>query len=286
MDRDLWLRLYTAVMTTAYPGPAAGVTHPDRRVALVYLWAAAHRRATRWACDPRHWDDWALPPARLPSQPTMSRRLRAAPVGRLFAALVRRFRGDPRAGWVKYLDSYPLPVGNYSHDPDATTGYGAGGYFRGYKLHAAWGAAPAPLAFEVLPAHRAEPTTARVLVRRLGGGGYLVGDSSYDSNPLHRTAAARGHQVVAPPKKRGRGLGHHRQEPGRLRSRALLGGAFGRAVYATRSAVERWFSRLEGVGLGRLPGWVRRPWRVKRWVQAHLLILAAQATAGQPLPPG
>jgi hypothetical protein len=215
----------------------------------------------------------------------MSRRLRAAPVGRLLAALCRRFRGDPRADWVKHLDGYPLPVGNFSRDPDATTGYGAGGYFRGYKLHAATGRGPVPLAFEVLPAHRAEPTTARVLVRRLGGGGYLVGDSGYDSNPLHRAAAARGHQLVAPAKKRSRGLGHHPQEPARLRSRVLLGGAFGRALYATRSAVERVFSRLEGVGLGRLPAWVRRPWRVKRWVQAHILILAAQATTGQPLPP-
>src|ERR1700754_3213224 len=262
MDRNLWLRLYTAVMTTDYPGPATGVAYPDWVIALVYLWAAAHRRATSWACERTHWQPWARRPAELPSQPTMSRRLRAAPLGRLFAALVRRVRGDPRADWVKCLDGYPLPVGNCSGDPDATTGYGAGGYFRGYRLHAAWGHAPVPLAFEVLPAHRAEPTTARVLVRRLGGAGYLVGDSSYDSNPLHKTASGRHHQVVAPPKKKGRGLGHRRHEPGRLRSRDLLAGAFGRALYATRSALERWFSRLEGIGLGRLPGWVRRPWRV------------------------
>ena len=91
-------------------------------------------------------------------------------------------------------------------------------------------------------------------MRRLGGAGYLVGDSSYDSNPLHKTASGRHHQVVAPPKKKGRGLGHRRHEPGRLRSRDLLAGAFGRALYATRSALERWFSRLEGIGLGRLPG--------------------------------
>jgi len=280
VGRTLWARLYLAVASTAYPGPAAGVTHPDRRVVVVYLWAAGHRRPTAWACDPRHWEPWARPPARLPSQPTMSRRPRAAPVGRLPAALCRRFRGDPRAGWVKWVDGFPLPVGNYSHDPGATTGYGAGGFYRGYKPHAAWGAAPAPLALEARPAHQAESCLARVLVRRRGGGRYLVGDSGLDSNPPRRTATARGHQVVAPPKKRGRGLGHHRQEPGRRRSRDLLAGAFGRAVYAARSGTERWFSRLEGVGLGRLPGWVRRR------VQAHLLILATQATIGQPPPPG
>jgi hypothetical protein len=277
MDRNLWLRLYTAVLTTAYPGPAAGVRHPDRAIALVYLWAAGHHRPTSWACDPRHWEPWARRP-RLPSQPTMSRRLRSAPVGRLFAALVRRYRGDPRRDWVKYLDGYPLAVGNYSHDPDAATGYGAGGYFRGYKLHAVWGTAPAPLAFEVRPANQAEPCVARVLVRRLGGAGYLVGDSSYDSNPLYRAAGDRHHQAVAPPKEPGRGLGHQRHEPERLRCRELLAGEFGRALYATRPAIDRWFARLAGVGLGPLPPWARRPWRVKRWAQAHLLLLAAQAT--------
>jgi hypothetical protein len=44
--------LYAAVLTTAYPGPATGVSNPDRVIALVYLWAAAHRRSTAWVCQP------------------------------------------------------------------------------------------------------------------------------------------------------------------------------------------------------------------------------------------
>jgi len=282
MDRNLWFRLYTAVSTTDYADPAAGVHHTDRVVTLVYLWAAAHHEATYWACDRRHWERWARRPEELPSQPTMSRRLRTPELGRLFAALVRRYRGSPRADWVKYVDGYPLGVNNYSHDPDATTGYGAGGFYRGYKLHAVWGRAAAPLAFEVRPANQAEPCIARALVRRLGGSGYLVGDSGYDSNPLYRAAGDRNHQLVAPPKEPGCGLGHQRHEPERLRCRGLLAGEFGRALYATRPAIDRWFARLAAVGLGALPPWVRRPWRVKRWVQAHLLVLAAQDTARQP----
>src|SRR5262245_15628214 len=285
MDRNLWLRLYTAVVTTAYTGPATGVHHPDRVVALAYLFAAAHHKATYWACDRRHWERWARRPDPLPSQSTMSRRLRAAAVGRLFAALVRRYRGNPRADWVKYIDGYPLAVGNYSHDPDATTGYGAGGFYHGYKLHAVWGRAAVPLAFEVRPANQAEPCIARALVRRLGGSDYLVGDSSFDSNPLYRVAGDRHHQVIAPPKEPGCGRGHQRHERERLRGRELLGGEFGRALYATRPSIDRWFARLAAVGLGPLPPWVRRPWRVKRWAQAHLPILAAQATTHQPLPP-
>jgi hypothetical protein len=280
MDRNPWGRLYAAVMTTDHGRPARGVTYPDRAVAPVYLWAAAHHRPTSWARDPGHREPRARV-ARPPSQSTMSRRLRSGPVGRPLAAPARRLRGGPRADRVKYPDGYPLPVGDYSKDPDATTGYGAGGFYRGYELHAAWGAAAAPLAFEARPANQAEPCVARALVRRPGGAGYPVGGSSYDSNPPDRAAGDRHHRLAAPPEEPGRGPGHRRHEPERVRCRDLLAGALGRAAYATRPATDRWFARPAGVGLGPLPPWVRRPWRVKRWAQAHLLILAAQHAARQ-----
>src|SRR5262249_15122120 len=149
-----------------------------------------------------------------------------------------------------------------------------------------WGTAPVPLAWEVRPANRAEPTTDRVLVNRLAGAGYLVGDSAFDSNPLHAQAARRRHQLVAPPKKAaGAGRGHHRQSPHRLRALELLAHPFGRGLYRSRAFVERCFGHLTsfGGGLGPLPSWVRRPHRVKRWVQAKLLINAARATLRQPL---
>jgi hypothetical protein len=287
MERDLWLQLYEAVMTTDHPGAARGVSHSDRWVALVYLWAAVHDRPTTWATVPRHWPD-GLRPQRLPSQPTMSRRLRTAAVGALLNALLARYRGDPRRDWVKYLDGKPLPVGDFSKDPDARWGRGPDSFYKGYKLHAAWGAAPVPLAWEVRPANAGEPTTARLLVNRLGGGGYLVGDRGYDSNPLAEAAGRRGHQLVAPPKKEsGAGRGHHRQSPFRLRGLALLGQPFGRALYRSRAHAERCFGHLTsfGGGLGPLPSWVRRSHRVKRWVQAKLLINAARASLRQPLTP-
>jgi hypothetical protein len=285
MERKLWGALYEAVMAATYPDPATGVRHTDRWVVLTYLWACLHDRPVRWACDPAHWPADRRPAA-LPSQPTMSRRLRAAPVRRLLNALLARFRGDPRADWVKYLDGKALPVGGCSKDPDARTGYGAGGYFDGYKLHAVWGRAPVPLAWEVRPANQAEPTTARLLVNRLGGAGYLVGDSSFDSNPLHAQAARRHHQVVAPPKKpQGAGRGHHPQSPHRLRALELLRHPFGEALYRSRSYVERCFGHLTsfGGGLGPLPSWVRRLHRVRLWVAAKLLINAARASLRQPL---
>jgi hypothetical protein len=285
MERNLWEQLYHAVMTTPYPDPARKVSHSDRWVVLTYLWAAVHDRSTTWATVPGHWPQ-DLRPGQLPSQPTMSRRLRTAAVGRLLNALLARFRGDPRHDWVKYLDSKPLPVGDFSKDPDAAWGHGPDSFFKGYKLHAVWGTAAVPLAWEVRPADHGDPTTARVLVNRLGGAGYLVGDSNYDSNPLHRTAARRHHQVVAPPKKaQGAGRGHHPQSPSRLRALALLRQPFGEALYRSRSFVERCYGHLTsfGGGLGPLPSWVRRRHRVKRWVQAKLLINAARSCLRQRL---
>jgi hypothetical protein len=276
MERKLYLRLYQAVWAVRHPCPPAGVTHSDRWVVLVFLWAALHDRPTTWATLPGHWPD-GPGPMQLPSQPAMSRRLRSASVNALLNALIGHFRGDPSADWVKHVDGKPLPVGGASKDPDAKSGYGAGGYFKGYKLHAVFGRGVVPLAWEVLPANRSEPTTARLLVNRLGGGGYLVGDKGYDSAALAEQAARRNHQMVAPAKRsKGAGMGHRRQSSHRLRGLQLLRGAFGRALYSSRTAVERRFGHLAAVGLGALPAWVRRLHRVKRWVQAKLLIAAAR----------
>jgi hypothetical protein len=283
MERKLWLRLYAVIWSVHHPCPPTRVSHSDRWVILVYLWACLHDRPTQWACQRCHW-----PPdlrwSRLPSQPTMSRRLRSASVNDLLNALLARYRGSAKDDWVRYLDARPLTVGGMSKDPDAADGYGAGGYFRGYKLHAVFGRGAVPLAWEVKPANYSEPTTARLLVNRLGGSGYLVGDPSYDSNPLAEQAGQRGHQLVAKPKRAsGAGRGHHPQSRYRLQGLALLKRPFGDALYRSRATIERRFGQQTGNGLGALPLWVRRMHRVKRWVQAKLLIVALKGLPDYPL---
>jgi hypothetical protein len=285
MERNLWKQLYEVVMATDHPYAARGVSHSDRWVVLVQLWAAVHDRSTAWATVARHGPD-DLRPSRLASQSTMSRRLRSGPVNALFNALLRRYRGEPGADWVKYLDGKPLPVGDLSKDPDARWGRGPDRFYKGYKLHAVWGRAPVPLAWEVRPANAGEPTTARLLVNRVGGAGYLVGDAAFDSNPLAEAAGRRNQQLVAPPKKQaGAGQGHHVQSAWRLRGLELLRQPFGQALYRSRAFVERCFGHLTsfGGGLGPLPSWVRRRHRVKRWVQAKLLINAARASLRKAL---
>ena len=135
----------------------------DRIIVAVYLWAVLHDRPTAWACCPYHWPDRLVPWA-LPSQPTLSRRLRTPAVRRLLNAVRRPFGGPDRPWWDRALDRKPLPVGGCSKDPDARLGRRSAGWFRGYRLHAIWGGDATPDAWEVLPADRGEPTVARVRV--------------------------------------------------------------------------------------------------------------------------
>jgi hypothetical protein len=60
---------------------------------------------------------------------------------------------------------------------------------------------------------------------------------------------------------------------------------FGEARYRSRSFVEHCFGHLTsfGGGLGPLPSGVQRAHRVKRWVQAKLLINAVRALSRQGL---
>jgi hypothetical protein len=48
-------------------------------IGVIFLWAVIHDRPISWAGDQRHWGS-AVPPHGLPSQSTLSRRLRTSAV--------------------------------------------------------------------------------------------------------------------------------------------------------------------------------------------------------------
>lgn len=285
MERRLWNVAYRMLKRIFYrlaPSEmAAGVVYTDVQVAAMFFWAVIHDRSQRWACQRANWS--RLPSAwpGLLSESQFSRRLRSPTV----QALLNRFEDEIRSQWPDEwcvaVDGKPLPVGGFSKDPDASTGYGAGQFFRGFKLHAIWGNAPIPQAWDVQPANVSEPTIATRLVASVPGEGYLLGDAAYDSNPLYEAAAAAGRSLVAPRKKPGRGLGrgtkHH---PQRLRSIELTEHTelhpFATALHNWRTGIERQFGWLTtGVaGLQNLPSFVRRLPRVRRWIQAKLIINA------------
>lgn len=287
MERKLWGRLYRLVTEVAHQlAGRLGVVHSDRWIVLAYLWAVLHDRPTCWASRPENWPT-GLRPAGLPSQPTLSRRLRTAEVRALLGAVEARLRGDPAAGLVKLIDAKPLAIGGDSKDPEAAWGRAAHCMAKGSKLFASWGRSAMPLRWRVGPMDLPEPTAATNLIGHLHGGGYLLGDAPYDSNRLYDLAGQHGHQLVAPPKRPGAGPGHRRHSTHRLRALHLLRGAFGRSLYAGRQEVERDFAHLcsFGGGLGPLPSWVRRLHRVRLWVQAKLIINGVRAMLHQQLAP-
>jgi hypothetical protein len=207
----------------------------------------------------------------------MSRRLGTTEVQRLLADMEQRLVALAHRGWVMLLDGKPLLVGSHSKDPDAAWGHARRGWAKGYKLHAVYHSSHLPRRWDVAPLNEAEPQVAARLVLSLrGGGGYLLGDQAFDSNPLHDAALAVGCQLVAERKRPKSGLGHCRHSPGRLRSIQLLQQQFGQELYAYRDQVERNFGWLtnHAAGLAPLPNWVRRITRVRLWVQAKLIIHA------------
>lgn len=287
MERELWNTLYQWILEHANGRRCKGVWYSDTLIAAVWLWAVLHERSVSWATQPCNWPKDLLT-FELPSQPTLSRRLKRESF-RLFLATLheslnhRRFAAQQTL--VKTMDSKPLPVSAYSNAKDARWGRGLRTQQRGYKLHVLYGKGPLPIAFEVVPMNASEQRVAKRLLPRLEQQfpGYVLADSVYDVNDLYPIATTQGHQLLTPRKSPQKNVAHNARDPARLRSIDLLEGpchTFGRTLYAQRTEVERRLSHLcSGVGgLYSLPPFVRGLRTVNRWISGKLLIAAARAT--------
>jgi hypothetical protein len=277
MERELWLILYRLAQDAGPVRYWEMVRFSDSQIVGVYLWAVLHDRAVSWACDPRNWPA-GLWKGKLPSQPTMSRRLRTVEVQFLLQQMENTLASLQPEGFAYVLDGKPLSVGTHSKDPDAHWGRAGAGYAKGYKLHAIYGRGAVPLEWELASLNVSEIEVASRLIPLLErGGGYLLADKLFDSNSLHALATANGYQLVAARRSPGLGFGHRRQDPGRLRCIQLLESAFGQNLYRHRNQIERQFGWLtnHAAGLAPIPAWVRRSDRVRLWVQAKIIIHAA-----------
>ncbi len=252
-----------------------GICFSNAQIVITQCWAVINDRPTKWACQRRNWPLWAhrWP---IPSESTMSRRLRTSSVGALLDQLEQRTRHRLPYHWQRSIDAKPLPIGGWSRDPDARWGQAVKTKAKGYKFFAIVDAGGAMDSWTVGPMNGSEPLVARGMIKQLESGGYLLGDALYDSNALYELASQRGWQLVAPRKKPKTGLGHRRHSAHRLRSIELLetGSLFGRALYRRRTSIESTFGTMGnvGCGLGPLPNWVRRLPRVRRWVQIKVII--------------
>jgi hypothetical protein len=283
MELERWAELSAAVSAVAAGWERRPKdTHCTALIVRVHLWAALFDRPISWACKAANWKPAARPET-LPDQSTMSRRTRRKDFMAFLERVGRRLNGRAVPGLVKVVDGKPLELPNHTTDRDATWSRGVGRTAVGYKLHAVFSGNPMPDAFAITTLNRCEKRMAARMVRRLPGGGYLLGDAHFDSSWLFDYCNHHGHQLLCPRAKPGTGIGHHYVSPHRRRAIDMLESPaavnpFGPGLYATRTDIERDFSQLVcfGGGLAALPTWVRRIWRVRNWVMSKLLINAAR----------
>jgi len=295
MELELWSEMNRAIAAVAADVPRH---RRDRYctadIVRVYHWACLNDRPVAWACDRRNWRGWVPGrPTTLPDQSTMSRRTRRPDFFRFLERLARRMNandGDGGGGggdglMVRVVDGKALELPNHTTDPDATWSRGVSRTSVGYKIHAISAGKPMPDALAITTLNVCEKRMAARLIARVPPGtfGYLLGDGHFDASWLFDRCAGHDHQLVCPRAKPGTGEGHHHVSTHRRRSIAMLEvpasvNPFGRDLYARRTAIEREFSQLVcfGAGLGHLPTWVRRIWRVRHWVMNKLLINAAR----------
>lgn len=286
MERELWRRVTRALGRLPRWRPR-GAVYDNRQILAVLLWPTLHDRGISWACRRENWPMQAWRRA-LPDQSTLSRRLRDTRLLEDLRGLVRILqRPLGPAVMTLILDGKPLEVSNVSADPDAASGWAAGRYGRGYKLHTLIDAAGRLLGFALHPMNHAESVAARELLDQAAAAGLLpagarvLADSAYDSNPLYAAAAGHRLRLIAPRRKPGVSVStSHRQHPDRLAAIRLteFDPVQAAKLRLERAAIERYFGALASVGGGliALPAWARRLHRVRAWVAAKLVLNTAR----------
>lgn len=285
MERELWRWIVWALKRLPRRWPMRGV-YDNREILAVALWAAMHDRSIWWACQRCHWPVQAWR-RRLPDQSTMSRRLRDPRLLDDFQRLVDILQRGHDTSSTLIVDGKPLAVSEFTGDPEAVTGWGAGRHAKGYKLHALIDGTRRLLAWEVRPMKDSEQAVACELVTRASYRGVLapdatlLGDANYDSRHLYAAAEQAGIRLFAQRRLPGRGLAkgksHH---PHRLLAIAALESNPHALIefQIRRAAIERFFGSMAtvGGGLHALPAWARRLHRVRAWVGAKLTLIVAR----------
>lgn len=278
MDRDIWTTLMKALrrVERRMPQTLRACRYPDRLIVRMALWAIGHDRPMVWACHRQNYHS-VFRPRELPSQSQFSRRLRRSRIQTLLDQMQQHLVGPPTSVQATLIDGKPLPVSNYSRDPEARNGYGRGRMECGYKLHA-WvlpdGRIPR---FSVRSLNEGEAQVARTLLADLPKPTLVVGDGNYDSAKLYGTVHAAGSWLVTPLKgqsehpQRWRAMGEGRRQAIRLWRRRP---DICQRLMQRRDNQETTFGMLSGFGggLGPLPNWVRRLSRVTLWVKVKLLV--------------
>ena len=287
MEGQLWSLIVAVLATIDKRRKRAREDFSDEEIVKVFYWSVIHDRPISWACQHRNWP-LHLRRRSLPSNTTMSRRLRSPSVVALLDALERRVTAPSRTHLYWMIDGKPLVISGCSKDRQAGYGRAARSKARGYKIHAIVAADGSLASWRVAPMNKDERVMAERMLKRTDIAGYIAADANYDSNKIHKICDARGNRQFVSPRRygAGRNVGHRAQSPGRLRSIALLENPdprFGNQLMKDRARIERHFGNATnwGGGLTHLPPWARTHRRVRRWVQAKLALNALRRTKNQ-----
>jgi hypothetical protein len=279
MEYRLW-KAVVEVIDSVYSRTPVRFEFSHADIVKCYYWAVISDRPVRWCCQKENWP-LAFRKRQLPSESTMSRRLRSPAVIALLNAVEQRVVAPKQTELYWRIDGKPLVIGGCSKDRQAGYGRAAGCMAKGYKIHAIYGRSGSLAGWRLAPMNVDERKMAVRLVKNAPDEvmGYLAGDGNYDSNKLHTACDDRGNLQLVTPRRYGpgKGTGHRKQTSGRRRAIALLENPFpkfGDQLLKDRSAIEREFGNLTnwGGGLTCLPAWVRTYRRVRRWVQAKLVL--------------
>jgi hypothetical protein len=242
----------------------------------MYLWAVWHDRPLCWASDRSHYNT-LFRPRKLLSNSQFCKRLQTVRVQQILQRVHDQLSGRGTPAELAMLDGRILRVGSHSKDPDARKGRVAGGFGRGYRLHA-WGTQDQriPL-WSVMPLNIDERVIAMALVDQAPPAPLVLADTNYDSGKLYDRFAERGISLLTPMRSPNAGRGHRRPSLVRLAAALTWDGIAG-YVYRERAEIERQFGHQVWTagGLGPLPGWVRRLPRVRMWVGGKLIIQHAR----------
>jgi Transposase DDE domain len=280
MEHQLWQTIVAVLATLGKPRNSPAFDFSDEDIVKVFFWAVVHDRPVSWAVQRGHWPIH-LRKRCLPSNTTMSRRLRTTSVRALLQALEQRVVAPQQPALFWMIDGKPLSISGCSKDKQAGYGRAANCKAKGYKIHAIVGSDGVIACWRVAPMNKDERVMAERMVRTAPIQGYLVADSNYDSNKLHDACLKRDQLQLVTRRRYGpdHGTGHRKQSSGRLRAIELTENpdpAFAANLLHDRNEIERRFANLTnwGGGLTCLPPWVRTHRRVHRWVQAKLVLAA------------
>jgi len=295
MDRDIWTITMQAVHRAARAVPHRGrkLKYPHWLIVAMYLWSVFNDRCLSWACDRTHYGA-LFRPRKLPSISQFTRRVGEDTFQAILQKVHEQLLSCGVVSQVGYLDGKPIVVSPVSKDPDATRGKISGGFAKGYKLHAFVNEHRRIVVWSVMPLNVAEQSVAMELCPHMPPQVLVMADSNYDSAPLHKQMyETSGTPLLTPLKgqKRVGPDGHHpvtlRQMGPQRREAVELWNAhpdLAKFLLKGRNNVEGVFSVLSvALGLCRLPAFVRRLHRTRRWVGAKIILYHARLLAQERL---